>query len=443
MSDSPDRHPLFSWLTFLIVLVIAIVLQNTVGPWKGEYVERIDIDACIAIILAVSLNIVNGYTGQFSIGHAAFSAIGGYAAATITYYGSLMLWNHTYAFASPGKFDGPFSQWMAELGASFMTQQSLFVVAMIVGGLVAALAGWVVGLPSLRLRGDYLAIVTLGFGEILRVLLQQTNAQLYTQEEVHAATAGQLFPPPVGGALGFTNIPKTTTLFWTSLLAGITLVIAWRLKKSTFGRSMIAIRENEIAAEAMGVNITRLKVWAFVFAAFFAGVAGALYAHEPGTQLGPSDGGFLRSFDIVIMVVLGGLGSISGATLAAVLLTLANEWLRDPAQPIPMFGMSVQVWMIAAVLLAVRLVVWPFDRTRAAIWGVGGIIALESIQFLARVYEIELGDYRMIIYALVLIGMMILRPGGLFGTAEITDLPRLRRQRLKLATPAGEPEVTQ
>ena len=417
MNDSPGRHPLLPWLTFLAVFVTALILNASVRPVAGEYIERIAIDACIAIILAVSLNIVNGYTGQFSIGHAAFSAIGGYTAGAITYYGSLMIWNSTAAWPYAGMHNGD----------QFAYQRMLFVAAIFVGGLVSALFGWLVGLPSLRLKGDYLAIVTLGFGEILRVMLQQTNAQLYTQQELHEATWKQLIPPPVGGALGFINVPKVTTLFWTALFAGITLVVAWRLKKSTFGRSMIAIRENEIAAEAMGVNVTRLKVWAFVFAAFFAGVAGALYAHEPGTQIGPADGGFLRSFDIVIMVVLGGLGSISGATLAAILLTIANEWLRGPTH----------VWHVALVILIVRLIAWPFERGRAAIWGIGGIIAIESIKYLAEVNGIDLGEFRMIIYALVLIGMMILRPGGLFGTAEITDLARLRRQKLKIAPPRG------
>jgi len=409
LNESPDRHPLRPWLAFGLVLVIAVVLHNIIGPYLGDYAERIAVDAGIAVILAVSLNIVNGYTGQFSIGHAAFYAIGGYTAGLITYYASLLIWN------SPNSW--PLT---IQFGQQWMTQNAIFLGSAIVGGLVAAVAGWIVGLPSLRLRGDYLAIVTLGFGEILRVLLQQTNTQLYTQEELHDATWKQLVPPPVGGALGFINIPKVTTLFWVALFAGITLIVAWRLKRSTFGRSMIAIRENEIAAEAMGVNITRLKVWAFVFAAFFAGVAGALYAHEPGTQISPSDGGFLRSFDIVIMVVLGGLGSISGAAIAAVLLTCANEWLRGPTH----------VYHVVGILLIVRLLVWPFGRLKAAIWWIAVIAGVEAVRYFAKTHDIELGDYRMIIYALTLISMMILRPAGLFGTSEITDLARLRRQKL-------------
>ena len=410
MIDPPARHPLLAWLAFAVVFVVAVLLHQTVGRFFGDYVERIAIDAGIAVILAVSLNIVNGYTGQFSIGHAAFYAIGGYTAGLITYYSSLHLWNATNSW--PMTF---------EFLRQFQIQNGIFIFAAIAGGLVAAFAGWLVGLPSLRLRGDYLAIVTLGFGEILRVLLQQTNTQLYTNDEVRNAKWSELFPPPVGGALGFINIPKVTTLFWVVLFAGITLIVAWRLKRSTFGRSMIAIRENEIAAEAMGVNVTRLKVWAFVFAAFFAGVAGALYAHEPGTQISPSDGGFLRSFDIVIMVVLGGLGSISGATIAAILLTIANEWLRGPTH----------VYYVLLPILVIRIFAWPYSRTKASIWWIAVIIGVEAIRSLALWRGIDLGEYRMIIFALILISVMILRPKGLFGTAEITDIARLRRQKLQ------------
>jgi len=394
-----SKVPLPRWAAPLIVVAIALLLQFTVRPLTGEYVERIVLDSGIAVILAVSLNIVNGYTGQFSIGHAAFFAIGGYTAAAITYYTSLLLWNDVST-------------------AHFFTKTVIWLFATVIGGIVAAGAGWLVGLPSLRLKGDYLAIVTLGFGEIVRVLLQQTNGQLYSRDEVHAATLGQLIPPPIGGALGFINIPKVTLLFWAVLFAGLTLIVAWRLKRSTFGRSMIAIRENEIAAESMGVNVTRLKVWAFVIGAFFAGVAGSLAAHEMGQILTPGDAGFSKSFDVVIMVVLGGLGSISGATLAAILITVAGEWLRGPTH----------IWYVFVPLLILRLIFWPDKRAKAAIvWGIA-IAAVEGIRSLALYEQIDLGEYRMIIFALVLILTMILRPGGLFGTTEVTDVLSMRRR---------------
>ena len=390
------------WAAFVLIAGLAAGLQLTVGRFLGDYAGQIAISVGVAMTLAVSLNIVNGYTGQFSIGHAAFFAIGAYAAAAVTFYGSVLVW------------DDP------QTGSAFGGQVGLFVVATAVGGLVAAAAGWLVGLPSLRLQGDYLAIVTLGFGEILRILLQQTNAQIFSRAELHAATFGQFVPPPLGGALGFINAPKVNNVFWTALFTGLTILVAWRLKKSTFGRGMIAIRENEIAAESMGVNVTRLKVWAFVIAAFFAGVAGSLYAHTIGTTVGPRDAGFTESFNVVIMVVLGGLGSISGAALAAVLWVVANQWLLEPTH----------VWHVGLGVLAVRLIAWPFDRVRAAAWGVGLIAVVEGLRSLAVYNGVDLGKYRIILFALVLILVMIGRPGGLFGTYEITDLPRARRKLL-------------
>ncbi|MFN7021743.1 MAG: branched-chain amino acid ABC transporter permease, partial [Phycisphaerales bacterium] len=197
-------------------------------------------------------------------------------------------------------------------------------------------------------------------GEIVRVMIQQTNPTLKTAEEVAAAPLFAL-PAAVGGSLGFTGIPKYTSLFWVYLVAGVTVFTAYRLKLSTFGRAFLSIREDEIAAEAMGVNTTRYKVWAFVIAAFFAGVAGGLFAHTLGVGLSAETAGFLKSFDIIIMVVLGGLGSISGAAIAAVIVTLLPEALRD----IPQF--------------------------------------------------------RLIIYALALVLIMIFRPKGLFGVHEVWD----------------------
>jgi branched-chain amino acid transport system permease protein len=238
----------------------------------------------------------------------------------------------------------------------------LFAASCLVGGVTAAVAGYLVGLPSLRLRGDYLAIVTLGFGEILRVVLQNTNDVIHTRAELQSAKWSQLIPPPVGNAIGFDGIPKYTNLFWVYLFLSITVVIAYRLKQSSLGRAMISVREDEIASQAMGVNIARYKVLAFVMAAFFAGVAGGLFAHESGLNISPNDAGFQRSFDYVIMTVLGGRGSISGVMLAALILTSLPEMLRD------------------------------FEQ------------------------------YRLIVYALLLIIMMLVRPQGLFGIKEIWQL---------------------
>jgi branched-chain amino acid transport system permease protein len=331
---------------------LALGFQFGLPQVLGPYWIRIILDAGIAMMLAVSLNIVNGLTGQFSIGHAGFMALGGYTAGSITYYGSLWLW---HSAAKHGGFLGG-GEWM-------------FAASCVVGGLVAAAAGYVVGLPSLRLRGDYLAIVTLGFGEILRTLLQQTNQVLGSWAEVRTASLRQLVPPPVGGAVGFSGLPKYTNLFWVYAFLGVTVVAAYRLKQSSTGRAMISVREDEIVAQSVGVNVTRQKVRAFVLAALFAGMAGGLFAHEFGSILTPSDAGFQRSFEYVIMTVLGGRGSISGVMLAASLVTALPEFLRDFEQyRLIVFALLLIVMMIARPqgLLGVREI-WDFWKRRPSV----------------------------------------------------------------------------
>jgi branched-chain amino acid transport system permease protein len=199
------------------------------------------------------------------------------------------------------------------------------------------------------------------------VLLQRTEDVLFVADEVRQTPIPRLLTH-LGGSLGFTGIPFYTTLFWVYCFVAVTLIAAFRLKESSFGRGFLSVRENEIAAEAMGINTTRFKVRAFVLAAFFAGIAGGLFAHEVGTTLNPRELGFQKSFEIVIMVVLGGSGSISGAVLAAIGLTVLPELLRS------------------------------------------------------------FSDYRMIAYALTLIVTMIVRPRGLLGVRELWQLPALRRK---------------
>ena len=271
------------------------------------------IDVGIAMILAVSLNIVNGMTGQFSIGHAGFMALGGYAAGMITYYGSMLWWGTA---ARHGGFLGV-GDW-------------LFVVACIVGGLVAAAAGYVVGLAvaavARRLSGDRDA--RLRRNPARRVAADE-QGDGRCRRPCGRRRSRDWFPPPVGGAVGFDGIPKYTNLFWVGVFVTITVVAAYRLKQSSLGRAMISVREDEIAAQAMGVNVAKTKVRAFVLAAFFAGMAGGLFAHEPGVIISPKDAGFQRSFEYLIMTVLGGRGSISGVMLAAAILTALPEVLRD------------------------------------------------------------------------------------------------------------------
>lgn len=292
------------WL--LAGIVLAVVVSMFSAQFNRYYLGII-IDCGINIILAVSLNLINGHTGQFSLGHAGFMAVGGYTAAK-------------FSLVCLPMVPAPL-------------QPVLFLIALVLGGCVAAVAGLGVGVPSLRLKGDYLAIVTLGFGEIIRVIVQNMDA--------------------VGAASGLKGIPKFATLGWTFALAAITIYVVAALVNSTYGRGFIAVNNDEVAASSMGINPVRYKVTAFVTGAFFAGIAGGLYAHHK-QFLSPTGFDFLKSIDIVVMVILGGMGRTAGVIIAAVILTLLPEVLR------------------------------------------------------------QFADYRMIIYSLLIIALMMARPQGLF-----------------------------
>jgi branched-chain amino acid transport system permease protein len=308
-----------SWLPFFVAVPFLVLIEREIAlnpALRLEYAFQNINHIGIAVILAVSLNLVNGLTGQFSIGHAGFMAVGGYVSA-------VMLMR--------GPQEDPY--------------RIFFVVAMLTGATAAALAGWIVGKPSLRLRGDYLAIVTLGFGEIIRVIIENT--------------------PFFGGAIGLSPIPHRADFAWIWAMAIVTILVAKRLRDSTHGRAFLSVREDEVAAEAMGIDTTGYKVHAFVISAFFAGVAGALSGAFEG-NLAPQSFTFVRSFEVVAMVVLGGMGSITGSTIAAAVLTILPEYLR------------------------------------------------------------ALANLRMVIYSVALIALMLLRPRGLLGTREVWDWWRKR-----------------
>jgi branched-chain amino acid transport system permease protein len=382
-----------------------------IGPALGGYPAKILLVAGINIILAVSLTVVNGFTGQFSMGHAGFMAVGGYFAAAITYYGSMKLFGSADPAGGLLSFTGG-----GERSSSIITRgDALFIVSCLVGGVAAAGAGYIVGLPSLRLRGDYLAIVTLGFGEIVRVLFQGTPDQIQPWKTKDAlATPVYELAFKLGGPKGLNLLPTYTTLFWVYCFVVLTLIVCYRIKVSSSGRAFLSIREDEVAAQAMGIDITKYKVKAFVLSAFFAGLAGGLYAMDIGA-INAGDLGFLKSFDIIIMVVLGGMGSISGAALAAAILTILPELLRDPPP----------VWPIGLVLLGVVLAVGA--RNKAIRWKsvvtIGVVtIALELGRRVAAAKGINIADFRLILYALLLITMMLVRPQGLFGIREAWEL---------------------
>ncbi|HYR51445.1 MAG TPA: branched-chain amino acid ABC transporter permease [Candidatus Dormibacteraeota bacterium] len=289
-----------------IAIAVVCAVDWLGSRYLNAYIYRVLVLCSINVILALSLNLVNGITGQFSIGHAGFMAVGAYASAAYTVY------------AVPVWFGRSAETGIAAAGA--------FLIAILVGGLVSAVAGFLVGLPSMRLRGDYLAIVTLGFGEIIRVAILNIDA--------------------VGGARGFAGVPTRTNLAWVLGGAWLTYAVIRNLMRSYHGRALLAIREDEIAAEALGVPTTRYKVTAFVIGAFFAGVAGALFSHY--TYLHTNSFTFMKSIEVVIMVVLGGMGSLTGSILGATVLTALPELLRfASAERLIIYSLLLIVLMIA------------------------------------------------------------------------------------------------
>ena len=294
-----------------------------------EYAQRIVLLAGINAILAVGLNLINGTTGQFSIGHAGFMAVGAYGAA---FFGTQLR---------------PF------FGASALGGVLTFNLALLIGASLAGLAGFCVGMPSLRLKGDYLAVVTLGFGEIIRILFN--NAQFL------GAATGYFGNDPSG-------LPAYTNFFWVYLWAVLIVLLVVNLTFSQTGRSLLAIREDEIAAEAMAIPTTRLKVLAFTVSAAAAGIAGGLFAYMQ-SGIRPEDFKFEKSIDMIVMIIVGGLGSISGAILGGVFVAVTLELMRDLAQ------------------------------------------------------------YRLVLYALLLIVIMLVRPQGLLGSRELPALFAVLRKR--------------
>jgi branched-chain amino acid transport system permease protein len=332
------RRSLMVWVPFLVPLPFLLLIQATLADAGGyEYVFQNVNHIGIAIVLAVSLNLVTGLTGQFSIGHAGFMAVGAYTSAVLV-----------------------------RAGPAHDPSRLFFLLSIGAAAGTAGLAGWLVGKPSLRLKGDYLAIVTLGFGEIIRVIIENTEQ--------------------LGGAIGLSPIPQRANFTWIFFAACATVLLARRLRESTHGRAFLAVREDEVAAESMGVDTTAYKVRAFVIGAALAGVAGALSSSFEG-NLAPQSFTFVRSFEVVAMVVLGGMGSITGSVLAAALLTLLPEALRS----------------------------------------------LQSLPF-------DLVNLRMVIYAVALVVLMLSRPRGLFGSREAWDFVRDWRRRRQGPQAAPQPD---
>ena len=246
----------------------------------------------INVILALSLNLINGFTGLFSLGHAGFMAVGAYTCAILTMSPDQKAVNYVLQ---------PIVPWLAHI-------QMSFIPALLMAAILAGIIGWLLGVIALRLRDDYLAIATLGFSEIIRVIL--TNAQSFTN-----------------GSLGLKGLPRFTTMWWAWGMAILVTLFLGLLIRSSYGRAFKSIRDNEIAAEAMGINVFGMKVLSFTISSALAGLAGGLLAHYL-TTIDPKQFIFLKTFDILLIVVLGGVGSITGSVVAAIVVTVSMEALR-------------------------------------------------------------------------------------------------------------------
>lgn len=336
MQDTPlkkEKKLGFCLLNAGLVLALFLLLFIFVRTGVvNAYYSYILTNVCINVALAVSLNIVTGFLGQLVLGHAGFMLVGAYAAALFTINSGL------------------------DIAVSFP-------LGLLLGGITAAVFGVIIGVPALRLRGDYLAIITLGFGEIIRVIANNV--------------------PFTNGAQGLGGIPSPNTrsnpmvvLGYAFFIAVLVIFVSYTFGTSRHGRAVIAIREDEIAAEASGIHTTYYKLFAFILAAFFAGVAGGLYAHHT-SLIDPSGFDFNRSVEILVMVVLGGMGSMLGSVLSATVLTILPELLRSVA------------------------------------------------------------DYRMVAYSLLLVLMMIFRPKGLMGTYDFS-LSRILEKLMNGGTRTGK-----
>ena len=321
----PVRYAINAVLVLVFLVVGELMVSGgVVSRYQTGVLEQVG----IYIIMAVSLNIATGYLGQLPLGHAGFMSVGGYSCA-------LFIIHMMPVFGLTAK----------TMAADNPAAILLLFLGLVFGGLCAALCGLVIGIPALRLKGDYLAIITLGFAEIIRVVINNID--------------GVLGFSLTGGAKGLSGIPSYTSFLRVFIAVVAVLFLIHTMMKSRHGRAILAIRDNEIAAEASGVKTTYYKTLAFVVSAFFAGVGGALYAGCIGV-MDPSKFGFMKSVEILVMVVLGGMGSMLGSVISATVLTILPEALRAFA------------------------------------------------------------TYRMVVYAVVLIIVMIFRPQGLLGSYDFS-----------------------
>lgn len=414
-------------LAGLVIVALVILLVGETGSRKLN-----DAVALFAIlgIAAVSLNLINGVTGILSLGHHGFMLIGGYTTALLILPEVVRtrVLDSARSSMTPETLSISMSNWLGALGLDALTTPETFyvrvVLSLLVGGFVAMLFGLIVGIPSLRLRGDYLAIVTFGFGEVIRLL---------------ASTS--LLAPFTNGALGFAGVPSTAVgknLWFVMPVLIVTVFVLVRLKFSSYGRAFQSIREDEIAAQAMGINTAYHKVLAFAISAFFAGVAGGLYVSWLGTARLESFL-FVVTFFLLVAISVGGTGSFTGVLLGTALVVFVRQY-GDPLEE----AYALTTWMTlagGALLLAAAggLLYRHLQRQRPrfvpalAVVGGLGVLALLAALILPQFGLLE-GSWRgfgmrAILLAVLLIVIMIFRPSGVMGSSEFSWAGLFRERR--------------
>lgn len=305
-------------ILFLVLIALALIVANfTLNAYYLRLINLVGIN----IILVVSLNLTNGYTGIFSLGHAGFMAVGAYTTALLTY----PLERKPLLFPQ-------MPEWLQQI-------QIPFFFAMLLGGFLAIICSLIIGASVLKLRGHYLAVSTMGFMVIINVLA--SNMTNYTR-----------------GKSGISGLPQVTNLWWVYVIAAITIYAVWRLLHSSFGRAMLAIREDDLAAEAMGIPVVKHKILSFAVGAFFAAIGGSLYGHLI-TSINPNMFSYAMTFNLVLMLVIGGSGSIPGAILGSVIVTLIPElFLNKLERGIDLFGIQLpQMYGISQIIMSAALII--------------------------------------------------------------------------------------
>jgi branched-chain amino acid transport system permease protein len=338
----------YKFILISVIVYLLIEMMNGTIPILPSiltrYYMQVLMFALINVIMTVSLNLINGFTGQLSIGHAGFMCIGAYTSAYFT----------TILFKAANM--------------SYFPQLVLFLFSLVMGGIIAAIAGYLIGLPTLRLKGDYLAIVTLAFGEIVRSIVRASDEIASFLNSIGLERFSETISA-ISGPRGLSAIPALSKFWLVYVITILSIIIMRNFIYSTHGRACLSIRENELAAETMGVNSTKYKMIAFSLSAFFAGVGGGLFAHIL-RFIHPDNFSFIKSIDYLIYLYAGGMGSITGSIMAAIGLTILPEFLR----------------------------------------------------------VINFQQWRMVVYPLFLVILMLRKPDGIFGNREFSFLVPKRKE---------------